>query len=449
MAKTEKKSTTQLESYLTALSNEIISKIEKGKNIIPIVGHNATGKTQLLDKINENLGKKSNWNVLCIKSETIFNEEIKKSSKKDDEKYSANIKKFINKLFGLIQIPFSEEIEEKIQKANDFIKKFYDEIEKNSKNNKYFKNEIKNIIKSKYEDNNDKFLSDEFFENDDISKNQSIKESSTGEGVFSILSFCLYFLKTLESEEILNNEYKHLIIIDEPEKFCHVSLVNKIAKILYEFLTLNVSIIFTTHSPEIIFQIYRSNRTKNNKNIEMYKTLDNYEYKLVPVISQNNSGTNSREMKILINALFDENVFLAEGLKDYELVCEIMDNDFENYFYNVYDCSGKKTIEKIAKKMIELQINSKIFVLFDKDFDPNQPETSNNYVQEIKKLGLSFYEFDNEIEDFLNSGGGGNNKSKKNDLSNIHYSKIKNLKKYPDLKKEIEDFLNSQKNSVK
>lgn len=447
--KTETKSKNQplknekFEKFIDETRNKIISDIEK-QNLIPIIGHNATGKTQVLNKIYDLLSNDDNWNVLYIRSETIFNEEIKKSAKANDDKYSSNIKQFINKLFGSLQISFNNEIKEKINKANDFITKFHKEIDDNS-NNKYFKKEIKKIIKSKY-DQTKEFFNEEFFENHDAGKEESLKNSSTGEGVFSIISFCLHFIKTLKKEKFFDNNKKNLIIIDEPEKFCHPSLVAKISKIIYELSSMEIKIIFTTHSPELIFQIWRNNKIKINNDLIAYKMLDNFSNDKVVI----NCKKSSRDIKILINSFFDENVFLVEGLKDYELICEIMDNKFPEYYYNVYDCSGKDIVKNIINLILEShkESNPNLFALFDKDYKPskNSEETkniSNKYLNKINQIkqnrGIFFYEFDDNLEDFL-----GETNIDKNDLTNINFNYLKNLPKYNELENEIKLFLESK-----
>lgn len=451
--KTETKSKNQpskneeFKKFIDKTSNEIISDIEK-QNLIPIIGHNATGKTQVLNKIYDSLSNDDNWNVLYIRSETIFNEEIKKSAKANDDKYSSNVKQFINKLFGSLQISINDQIKEKINKANDFIAKFHKEIDDNS-NDKYFKKEIKKIIKSKHEETKE-FLNEEFFDNHDAAKEENLKNSSTGEGVFSIISFCLYFIKTLKKEKFLDNNKKNLIIIDEPEKFCHPSLVTKISKIIYELSFMKIKIIFTTHSPGLIFQIWRNNKIKINDDLIGYKMLDNFTNDKVVIKCKKSS----RDIKILINSFFDENIFLVEGLKDYELICEIMDNKFPEYYYNVYDCSGKNIVKNIINLILESHKESdpNLFILFDKDYKPskNSEETkniSNKYLNEINQIkqnrGIFFYQFDDNLEDFL-----GETNTDKNDLTNINFNYLKNLPKYKELENEIKLFLES-KNSKK
>lgn len=476
----------EFKNFIDKTCNEIISDIEK-QNLIPIIGHNATGKTQVLNKIYDSLSNDDNWNVLYIRSETIFNEEIKKSAKANDDKYSSNIKQFINKLFGSLQISFNNEIKEKINKANDFITKFHKEIDDNS-NNKYFKKEIKKIIKSKHEENKE-FFNEEFFDNHDATKEESLKNSSTGEGVFSIISFCLYFIKTLKEEKLLNKDKKNLIIIDEPEKFCHPSLVAKISKIIYELSSMEIKIIFTTHSPELIFQICRNNRVEVNSSLSAYKMLDNYFYDKVEI--DYGIKNSARRTKILVNSFFDENIFLVEGLKDYELISTIMDNSFSNYYYSVYDCGGKKDVKEMAdliSKSHTSEQKPKLFLLFDKDFKPNKVKNNSSEISDKESMikdisscnkehsevmkflnkslsdivnksnnnsdinnskkyldGINknvkwfFYEFDDNIEDFL----GERNRDKKNDLTNIDFNYLKNLPKYNELENEIKLFLES------
>lgn len=485
----------EFQKFIDKTCNEIISDIEK-QNLIPIIGHNATGKTQVLNKIYDSLSNDDNWNVLYIRSETIFNEEIKKSAKANDDKYSSNIKQFINKLFGSLQISFNNEIKEKINKANDFITKFHKEIDDNS-NNKYFKKEIKKIIKSKYDQTKESF-NEEFFDNNDVAKEENLKNSSTGEGVFSIISFCLYFIKTLKKEKFLDNNKKNLIIIDEPEKFCHPSLVSKISRIISELSSMEIKIIFTTHSPELIFQICRNNKVQINSSLNAYKMLDNYFYDKVKI--DYGIKNSSRDIKILVNSFFDENIFLVEGLKDYELISTIIDNSFSNYYYSVYDCSGKENVKKMAELILTSHISItshtsiKLFLLFDKDFKPNKAKNSSsrisdmnsmindisscnkthsqvtkflnnslknivdksnnnndinnskNYLDKIKSLQnnknvkLFFYELDDNLEDFL-----GETNTEKNDLTNINLNYLKNLPKYKDLENEIKLFLVNDK----
>lgn len=404
---------------------EIIKNEEKC--IISLVGKNASFKTELLKEINVNYSNDKNFNVLFLKAETTFLNETKE--KQSDIQFIGEIRKFINTFLSKKINIIDDQLKKTIKEATSFL----DNLKKDNHNDEYFKNEIFNSFK----------LDENLIENKiniEILSNEknSIKNYSSGQGMYSLLKFCSLVInqsieKHKDNKKII--EKKTILIIDEPEKHCHKSLIKKIASIMYQLYNLKVIIIFSTHSDYLLNEFISKFRNNNqndfyllnhNKpfnddaNIEEVKNLiDNINGNI-----GNKKSLNSREQQIIISSFFDENLFLVEGLKDYEFVnCLMTSNELNQYYYSIYDCGGKTSVIKLNEIIKTLNPNKNIFCFVDRDNDP-----------EIKDD--NFYEFIPDLETQIND----KNKNKK-DKNNIEFYKFENIKNVPLFKELINNKL--------
>lgn len=389
---------------------EIIKNEEKC--IISLVGKNTSFKTELLKEINVNYSNDKNFNVLFLKAETTFLNETKE--KQSDIQFIGEIRKFINTFLSKKINIIDDQLKKTIKEATSFL----DNLKKDNHNDEYLKNEIFNSFK----------LDENLIENKiniEILPNEknSIKNYSSGQGMYSLLKFCSLVInhsieKHKDNKKII--EKKTILIIDEPEKHCHKSLIKKIASIMYQLYNLKVIIIFSTHSDYLLNEFiskFRNNNKSNfyllnhNKpfnddaNIEEVKNLiDNINENI-----WNKKSLNSREQQIIISSFFDENLFLVEGLKDYEFVnCLMTSNKLNQYYYSIYDCGRKTNVKKLNAIIKNLNPNKNIFCFVDRDNDP-----------EIKED--NFYEFIPDLETEIND------KNKK-DKNNIEFYKCENIK---------------------
>ncbi len=402
---------------------EIIKNEEKC--IISLVGRNASFKTELLKEINVNYSNDKNFNVLFLKAETTFLNETKE--KQSDIQFIGEIRKFINTFLSKKINIIDDQLKKTINEATSFL----DNLKKDNHNDEYLKNEIFNSFK----------LDENLIENKiniEILPNEknSIKNYSSGQGMYSLLKFCSLVInhsieKHKDNKKII--EKKTILIIDEPEKHCHKSLIKKITSIMYQLYNLKVIIIFSTHSDYLLNEFiskFRNNNQSNfyllnhNKpfnddaNIEEVKNLiDNINENI-----WNKKSLNSREQQIIISSFFDENLFLVEGLKDYEFVnCLMTSNKLNQYYYSIYDCGGKTNVKKLNAIIKNLNPNKNIFCFVDRDNDP-----------EIKDD--NFYEFIPDLETEIND------KNKK-DKNNIEFYKFENIKNVPLFKELINNKL--------
>ena len=108
----------------------------------------------------------------------------------------------------------------------------------------------------------------------------------------------------------------------------------------------NFHILFTTHSSYLTSQfLKKKDLAKSDLNLFKHSKENN----IVDIERVNLNifdNLNTRETEIVLSSLFDENVFLVEGLKEYEFVNKIMENDFKDFYFSVYDCGGKDIVKK-------------------------------------------------------------------------------------------------------
>lgn len=406
-------------------TKSVIENIEKSINnnqvFYVLTGCNGSGKTTLLDNIKDKLIKDKNSFVFYLGSEIIIENELKENKSKKE--FKAQLREFLNVHFKK-EINISENIE--FKKALSEISDVLEKIKKIEKN-KYFK---------------EKFL--DFFEIDEniisgiiileiINSNNKFEDFSTGEGIFSLL----YLLKSILQVSVQNTNKNIWILIDEPEKFLHNSLIKKISFLFFDLFSSYkyISFVVSTHSSYLLNEITSLFR-KNELHFNCLKLLNKDECLNMSEILFN-KNINTRELGILTKAVFDEYILLVEGINDYEFVNLLCINYFNNYFFNIYDCGGKNSVKKICTEV--LKINNLVFSFFDKDYnkknEKDAKQESDKYRKYFDENNLSYYEFDDNLEDFFN-----NEISKNQFAEEINIQLIKKNKNVENIISKLEAF---------
>lgn len=437
------------------LVKEIINNFETQSSTIScLVGKNATGKTLTLNDIFKQIKDDKNFNCVFFRGETTFQDEL--SIKQNGEQLLSDIKKFIETILCLkIEI-----------KQNDILDKLKNienelhEIGQTEYDDEYF---VEDIMKSFSLDQEKQEKS--FYLTPKIKVNKLTAKFSSGQGMYTLLRFCGEILKKFSNK----NEKKNVLIVDEPEKFCHRTLIKKIFNILYSLSEFtNFFIIFSTHSPYLLNEfIKRQTQTQNGRMNLYFHNKKGDEITIKRVNLDIFDDLNRRHKEIVVSSLFDENIFLVEGLKDFEFVNCIIENDEElkGKYFNVYDCTSKSEVKKIADKLDS--INVKSFSFFDKDckvtekiFNKARKDSkndnlsdddlhlkliedrtseSNKFKEWYDRNNIMYYEFEDCLEEAVNDPN-----NSKNNLSHYIYENIEQMNDFKEIKIRIKKFLGDQ-----
>ena len=404
----------QINKTIQNTKEEILGIIENEKCIISLVGKNATFKTELLDKINNHLSNDKKYNVLFFKAETTFNDEYKEKVK--DTQFIKEIRKFLNNILSItIKISNNDDIK-KINCVRKSLEKISCETD-NINNDEYFILDILNSFKLD-ENIKEHQIKVEILNND---KNK-INDYSSGQGMYSLLKLCYLVIKNHSQQG-----QKTILIIDEPEKHCHKTLIKKIFNMLYELYSLDLRIIFATHSDYLLSECvskFRSNET--DKNYIFYHSKNNI--KNISNIFEYIKKTNRKEQEIIVSSLFDENIILVEGLKDYEFLKIILsENELNSYYCSIYDCGGKTCVKKIKEIISNLDIDKNVRCIVDADKDAPIDDKD-------------FYEIKPNLETAIEDP----KFDKKSDISFYSYENLKDKKEYKKIKEYIKNFLDNK-----
>lgn len=372
------------------IKKNIKDSIDKKNQIFYILtGPNGSGKTTLLNEIKNELTKDKNSFVFYLGGEIIIENELKENKSK--EEFKAQLRDFLNINFRTeVNISENNNFKEAINNISNVLKKI-----KETKSNKYFKEKFLNI----FEIDKNIMLGNVVLEI--VNSSDKFKDFSSGEGMFSLL----YLLKSILEVSKKSVEKNISILIDEPEKFLHDSLIKKVCNLFFELFSSyqNVSFVISTHSSYLLNEITNLFR-KKELHFNNLKLINKNEYLDLSEILFNRN-INTRELAILTKLIFDEYILLVEGLNDYEFVNLLCINNFNDYFFNIYDCGGKNNVKKICEEA--LKINNFVFCFFDKDYnknnDKNAKEKSDKYKKYFELNNLYYYEFDDNLEDFFNN----------------------------------------------
>lgn len=153
-------------------------------------------------------------------------------------------------------------------------------------------------------------------------RNTVIPVNRMGEGMRSI-----YMLSLLEAYTQNDNRIPSVILVKDPENFLHPQLQKKAAEILYRLSKKN-QVIFSTHSPEMIFNF-------NSRQIRQVVLNEQYDTSIREKTDMNrildDLGFNAND---LLNVSF---VFIVEGKQDKNRLPLLL----RKYYSELYDENGR------------------------------------------------------------------------------------------------------------
>jgi len=407
------------------------------KNLEILIGTNKTGKTTFLKKQEKKL-KDSNTVTLLLGVGQDIEKFIKTEANGSgsNKKYTPipDIIKFINK-FNKIELSNQKiELDDYYKNIlteakNKYLK--FEETLNNEVDNIFFEDSIKSLFSTDI--NNEDFdprLNDIDFIKWSPIDQKDIEKYSSGTTVYSYFKLLLHLLKLSNNENDNKNDF-HLFI-DEPETFCHPELIDKIASDIYEISNIiNVSV--ATHSPIFLNRIIQLKKSKLE--IKYFFIQDdikdgNYkEHINIKIFNEETKKLNSREWLKLVQCLFSTNIVFIEGLNDflflYDIFYEYQKNDFKDKYITIIDCESRTSIEKMAKIILSLGIDSKLKILIFYDLDlvnsKGVGESANSFEQD------TYYSRDN-------------GKLVYKEEINIDSSFIKSIIQKPNLESELFEF---------
>ncbi|WP_406616895.1 TOPRIM nucleotidyl transferase/hydrolase domain-containing protein [Mycoplasmopsis adleri] len=350
--------------------------------------------------------------------------------KKHEEEYFECIKNYIgNNLKNFIKSLISSITnEKKIIQCEKFLNAFKLECEK-QKDEYFLEEDFDLFIKS----NDENYIN----LNDKTIRRIIKNNQSTYIFLCLLVAFVNTCLKLKKNYEFVKN----IMILEYPTIYCRASLTKRIANKINVLQMKNFcSFVFSTHSSQLFFEIANSLRlsyTKddfNNKFLiaQGLKINEKLKYRLI----ENNftqEGINSRNLEIIINCCFSENVILVEGLKDYELANQIIknNNQLNDYLCDVYDCNSKGEVIKVYTYLWQHKIIEP-FAFVDID---NDPPDSLKAKFTINNKESFFYAFDTTLEEETKDS----NPSSKN---NLKWYTFQNIQKCQHIKISLMQFMN-------
>jgi predicted ATP-dependent endonuclease of OLD family len=226
--------------------------------------------------------------------------------------------------------------------------------------------------------------------NNDIKKN-----SASGLNNYS----CILLLSKLLEKTNMNENKKITIIIDEPEKFCHPNLLNKLIENLI-VISQKVNLYISSHSPYLISKIYSTNNkpellffhekysnkpTENIKRIDknVFEDVNNNVFRSVLV-------KNEIYRREFIYNLFANKIIIVEDNSTKIFVQYLLEKNNIHDNINIYVCHGKSWMNKTYNYLIDkFFINKeKIYCIYDEDSNKQPHEQHNenhNKIPENKK----------------------------------------------------------------
>ncbi|KAF0851500.1 MAG: AAA family ATPase [Spiroplasma poulsonii] len=277
------------------------------------VGPNGCGKSYLLEQ-----EKKEQENSILIPTEIVWENDFKESTKNN----TTSMDIIINELL----LP---SLTEEINTFNNVVNAKASEINSKLKDKNIISNikryipilKTDNLIKN---DTNYKITLSKLLNLDTT----LIKEMSSGMGTYLIIN-------------LLKLSNKTDIYIDEPEKFCHPSLITIIAKEINKLVANGKNITITTHSPKLIKELnwdfdnlfiintHNKDLEKQKINLNIEKIVNNSEIKNLSKLLKDN-GSPDQGYKIIGEYLSSE-----EKLKKY---LQLRRKNFIDMFFakNIY-----------------------------------------------------------------------------------------------------------------
>lgn len=246
---------------------------------------------------------------------------------------------------GSDRLNFSEEFNEKLEKIIAEFNKFYTQE----------KVEMKAI-----------------FENDSLNfaikttkKYMDFEERSNGLKWY--LNMFIQIMSKTNSTDIEN----YIILIDEPGVYLHINAQKEVLKLFEDFATKNNQIIYTTHSPFMIYEdkLYRSrliikddkgNSNIGNKYYSLPHKMGSKTETLTPILTA--MGISNYNILSLDNKKCS---IITEGISDYNYIKGYLQTKKNNNIYNIIPSVSADNINNIASIFIGWGCNFK--VILDQD----------------------------------------------------------------------------------
>ncbi|MBQ5492788.1 MAG: ATP-binding protein, partial [Mycoplasmataceae bacterium] len=276
-----KKMNSDFTSYNENIKNEI-DKFINNENIFKLlIGINGSGKTTYLDNFEKQINKdKDKINLINVPSEIYLDDEVLKGGTQRQPSILADLLTFIQKLInqtGTFKYKIDSECESefnKIDKLWNCIKSQNDENDMHNHKKDIINSNLIQLEKSK---------DLPIFDINDKTKELG-NDISTGDKFYTLISLMNDILTVINDKN--NKEYnsnttnkKTILLIDEPEKFLHPTLINIVGTILCKlYYKHNISLIITTHSPILLKSIVENSRYFNTLNKNHKDEENNQEY---------------------------------------------------------------------------------------------------------------------------------------------------------------------------
>ncbi|MGL4343192.1 MAG: TOPRIM nucleotidyl transferase/hydrolase domain-containing protein [Metamycoplasmataceae bacterium] len=348
------------------------------------IGKNKTGKSKELESVNNDFIKQENNLVLYLPAELDLEEYITKENLGTTAKpiISPQVKviNFINEIYKYcIEIKLEEKQIKEIKKNEEFLENITNDLKNENENDIFFERETLNFFKLKSFDEK-KPLNYIFNPLEIIKlKSEQIKNASSGTKFYSLLKMLCDFLKILDKypdfkkEQIKIKNFK--IILDEPEKFCHPELIDKIANQIYD-LSLIFDIVIATHSNLLVEKIFKKQsffeRNEDIEYIYFYKEKEKFK-KLNLNLFNELIDANSRRISLIIKCLFSSNVILVEGLADELFLNDILFEINSSSYITIIDTNDRIGVEKCKEILVHLGLSKIINILIFYDLDDKDP----------------------------------------------------------------------------
>ncbi|MGL4647577.1 MAG: ATP-dependent nuclease [Mycoplasmoidaceae bacterium] len=424
------------------LKDSILGRAKRKENFfINIVGTNGSGKTEFVKEIKRKINKVDNFRILYFPSELWISDQ-KDHQRKKTTTIADQLVDIINEIHGKIQYQTTA-----VADIED-VKNLIDECSTvKIKEDEYFKIDFKNIFDIKEQTIEEKILA---------TGSVNDVNFSSGEGFYSLLNLSINIAKHPKTKR--DNT---IFIFDEPEKFLHPTLMKKVALLLFDlYYKEKVNIILSTHSPFFLNFIMEES-IRNKVNIETYKFMNDDSILEVKL----NNELNYRERKNIYESLFSENIFLVEGLKDYEFVSLMLKENFAKQYYLIIDCYGKLNVKKMHDYINKKFHINECFLFFDRDYYERNDFRISDHASK-KKIGFErakkeieskrkssadnirknlanypfYYEFIDDLEEEIRD-----HKRNKHDMTYITMDNIKKMDNYELIKSKLDAYFKREK----
>lgn len=400
-----------------------------------LIGRNKTGKTTYLEKLANAKKDNSLYLPAEIKYEDFFSKNNLGTAAKPIIPPHQMVLNFINDFLSTkVNYTLTNEEKEKYNSDIQSFQKIIKEIKNIQSQDDYIESALFDSFKINNELNDNPAHIDVKMPNVfDFGCDKNISsEFSSGSSNYSLLKFISLFLFNTQ----VKIEKNFSIFVDEPEKFLHPELIQKMADEIYK-LSKVFNVVIATHSIQIVERIiYKNYADKEEINYTYFSPHENKEESILKInIKDNIKDLNYREISMIVKYLFSTNCILVEGVADQDFIESLRNDYFKDDYITILDTNSRSGVEKIAKKIILLtgeQQNRKklpkLMLFYDNDVvagennewnvlkEPINIEINENISSLIQKPDLEKCFFD-----FKEKPKSDNNKNNDNKKPNYEY----------------------------